>query len=650
MAQLSILVPFSATCHKHGVTFTDEKALKAHVLEHHNRHAVRETVNQYGRPSTTTRLATLNRDPRQYIGGQVAPLGDSIKVNPRPTRTIKAGDGTFEPKPGDPGSVLTWEQDGVERSGQVQFNGGAPKTVWVVPFERGEGEHAVLLNNHGHVLDTWGREFSATPETPATELAPREPVMTEVRNLSAGDWQDPNGAYTIAAIEPTDNGAYLVTFQTTSSGFSTTKLCDAYRRIAIWPSEVPEVPEATEATEATEVPATETFELVWDRAHGVATIYAVDGLIVWNATSKLPSMSDAIAAARREGYAYDGNVSHTTSDGPAVWVTRETEAEPTEQPGDDVETSDPNALVFHYYRDPDLGGMATVRYADNSYGSLVWTASRLESLGAAWQAAQAAGYSGPSPQLDPDDRGQWVAPVTYSEPTPEDLHARAVETWERDRAAWVSEQRRDNLTPRAELNEQYEHEHPRPSTPEPDPSAGRSLCPECDSPSVIDGACTNPACFSGLSAYRTALASWQRDRDAYVASHVGRDMPGFILRELYERDHPEPSIGGSWQPAEPAADSLEAASATPDPWGEPYGTNPAYVTPDGPVWLRRKGQRTRFYDATGERVGPEQTNVAPAVCYAFAQGWQHAEHSAVRDGLPRDMTGLVTALDELATS
>lgn len=63
--------------------------------------------------------------------------------------------------------------------------------------------------------------------------------------------------------------------------------------------------------------------------------------------------------------------------------------------------------------------------------------------------------------------------------------------------------------------------------------------------------------------------------------------------------------------------------APPEPgWGEHYaGTTPDYRTPQGPVWMFRRGQRVRFYAADGTQVGPEQPNVAPAVAYAFSQGW-----------------------------
>lgn len=51
----------------------------------------------------------------------------------------------------------------------------------------------------------------------------------------------------------------------------------------------------------------------------------------------------------------------------------------------------------------------------------------------------------------------------------------------------------------------------------------------------------------------------------------------------------------------------------------------AYVTsePAGArrVWMLRKGQKVRFYDAAGEQVGPEHANVVPACCWAAGQGW-----------------------------
>jgi hypothetical protein len=61
----------------------------------------------------------------------------------------------------------------------------------------------------------------------------------------------------------------------------------------------------------------------------------------------------------------------------------------------------------------------------------------------------------------------------------------------------------------------------------------------------------------------------------------------------------------------------------PEPgWGERYsGPCPAYQSPEGPVWMFRKGQRVCFYNDDGLQVGPEQSNVAPAVAYAISHGW-----------------------------
>jgi hypothetical protein len=64
-------------------------------------------------------------------------------------------------------------------------------------------------------------------------------------------------------------------------------------------------------------------------------------------------------------------------------------------------------------------------------------------------------------------------------------------------------------------------------------------------------------------------------------------------------------------------------------WGRPYVDDVAYLIPDDDhpghhraVWMRRgKHNRVRFYDFDGHQVGPEQSNVAPAVAYAHSQHW-----------------------------
>lgn len=57
-------------------------------------------------------------------------------------------------------------------------------------------------------------------------------------------------------------------------------------------------------------------------------------------------------------------------------------------------------------------------------------------------------------------------------------------------------------------------------------------------------------------------------------------------------------------------------------WGQSYG-GISYVTREGiQVWMFRKGQKVRFYDAAGRQFGSEQSNVAPAVAAAMSAGWR----------------------------
>lgn len=61
-------------------------------------------------------------------------------------------------------------------------------------------------------------------------------------------------------------------------------------------------------------------------------------------------------------------------------------------------------------------------------------------------------------------------------------------------------------------------------------------------------------------------------------------------------------------------------------FGKPYGGNDPYVTPDGDeVFMYRNGQKVRFFDVKGNQVGPEQSNVAPAVAYAQSRGWRSVQ-------------------------
>ena len=73
---------------------------------------------------------------------------------------------------------------------------------------------------------------------------------------------------------------------------------------------------------------------------------------------------------------------------------------------------------------------------------------------------------------------------------------------------------------------------------------------------------------------------------------------------------------------ESAAKTAATAPPAGVDWGSPYTRDIAYETPDGPVWMFRKGQKVRFYNSQGQQVGPEQANVAPAAAYAHSQGWR----------------------------
>jgi hypothetical protein len=59
-------------------------------------------------------------------------------------------------------------------------------------------------------------------------------------------------------------------------------------------------------------------------------------------------------------------------------------------------------------------------------------------------------------------------------------------------------------------------------------------------------------------------------------------------------------------------------------FGRIYGGSdtPSFITDQGiRVWMWRKGQRVRLATASGTQIGPEQRNVAPALCAAYAAGW-----------------------------
>lgn len=81
-------------------------------------------------------------------------------------------------------------------------------------------------------------------------------------------------------------------------------------------------------------------------------------------------------------------------------------------------------------------------------------------------------------------------------------------------------------------------------------------------------------------------------------------------------------LGDAWITSDDADEAVDEGDKV--TWGKPYGTT-KYRTPEGAlVAMYRKGQRVRFYDEDGQQVGPEQSNVAPAVFAADAAGWKIA--------------------------
>lgn len=67
-------------------------------------------------------------------------------------------------------------------------------------------------------------------------------------------------------------------------------------------------------------------------------------------------------------------------------------------------------------------------------------------------------------------------------------------------------------------------------------------CSECDEWKVSTEKCSNPACWTGMGAYRVARREWEAKRDAYVQERQGTmKYANFsALREIFERLNPSP--------------------------------------------------------------------------------------------------------------
>ena len=133
----------------------------------------------------------------------------------------------------------------------------------------------------------------------------------------------------------------------------------------------------------------------------------------------------------------------------------------------------------------------------------------------------------------------------------------------------------------------------------------------------IDYADAKPLSGPALERYNERIESERQRGEPSGAGGDGEAAAGADTSEgRGDRGRVRGADGGSTGSSGSAKPKVESD------WGKPYGGDgPAYNTPDGPVWMRRKGQAVRFFDTDGNQVGPEQRNVAPASAYAQEQGW-----------------------------
>ena len=122
---------------------------------------------------------------------------------------------------------------------------------------------------------------------------------------------------------------------------------------------------------------------------------------------------------------------------------------------------------------------------------------------------------------------------------------------------------------------------------------------------------------------RDVIGQAKRNHEYGLPATPPPPAPERPVEEVEEPGPPEP-VGvpePAPQPAPEPAPTPTEPTAPDVGWGSVFGGDePSYQTPDGPVWMFRRGQRVRFYDQDGGQVGPEQANVAPAVAYAQSQG------------------------------
>lgn len=159
---------FKATCRLtgHAAKFeTDDAELfEAHMLEAHGAKpgmcAKRRVRKVNGQEIWGPIEGFIHRGDRKQIR-----FGQGLWRAPRLTEAGKP----FEPKDLEPGATVTWREligtgeffesgysgrterrEWVERSGQVWCAGWRPNSAWVIPFEKLEGEQAVMVEQRSN--------------------------------------------------------------------------------------------------------------------------------------------------------------------------------------------------------------------------------------------------------------------------------------------------------------------------------------------------------------------------------------------------------------------------------------------------------------------------------------------------------------------
>lgn len=169
-------INFTADCHKLtgeprqpvmcDLHITDPTLFVEHMTKTHGIKSFPRTPQWVTAARRPWKVRRLRKDPEPF-----APTGFEPGATVTWKQLVPTGETRTEernPRPGtaagsrSSGPVREW----VERSGQVWSLGSAPKSAWVIPYQRFAGEHAVLVQeSYGGTLrehSTWGDDNAAT--------------------------------------------------------------------------------------------------------------------------------------------------------------------------------------------------------------------------------------------------------------------------------------------------------------------------------------------------------------------------------------------------------------------------------------------------------------------------------------------------------